>query len=103
VGVTAKHSLGLNKMMGEKKVELNGRERDLNLREAVLVEAQTQGLNPQDNNDEPMEVVDLQRLLQDVEAYHIAEAGRLSTLVRDVSNVLEDLGMPPVSGIPQDP
>jgi hypothetical protein len=36
-----KHSLGLNKILREKKVELNGRERDLELLEAVLVEAQT--------------------------------------------------------------
>jgi hypothetical protein len=36
----AKHSLGLDKMLGEKKVELDGRkERDLDLREVVLAEA----------------------------------------------------------------
>jgi hypothetical protein len=40
----AKQSLGLDKMLREKKVELDGREQDLNLREAVLVEAQTRGL-----------------------------------------------------------
>jgi hypothetical protein len=34
------YSLSLDKMLGEKKVELNGRERDLDLREAALVEAQ---------------------------------------------------------------
>jgi hypothetical protein len=34
----AKHSLSLDKMLGEKKVEFNGIERDLNLREAALVE-----------------------------------------------------------------
>jgi hypothetical protein len=34
-----KHSLGLDKMLGEKKVQLNERERDLDLHEAVLVEA----------------------------------------------------------------
>jgi hypothetical protein len=34
----AKQSLGLDKMLREKKVELDGREQDLNLREAVLVE-----------------------------------------------------------------
>jgi hypothetical protein len=33
----------------------------------------------------------------------IIEAGRLVMLVRDVSKVLVDLGMPPVSKIPQDP
>jgi hypothetical protein len=37
----AKHSLGLDKMLGEKKVELDGRERDLSLREAALPEAQS--------------------------------------------------------------
>jgi hypothetical protein len=35
-----KHSLSLDKMLGDKKVELNGREQDLRLCEAALVEAQ---------------------------------------------------------------
>jgi TnpA family transposase len=35
----SKHSLDLDKMLGEKKVKLNGRVRDLNLRRAVLAEA----------------------------------------------------------------
>jgi hypothetical protein len=34
----AKRSLGLDKMLGEKKVELDGRERDLDLHEAALAE-----------------------------------------------------------------
>jgi hypothetical protein len=55
----AKHSLGLDKMLGEKKVELDGRERDLSLREAVLAEVRSQGLNPQDNHEELMEFVEL--------------------------------------------
>jgi hypothetical protein len=42
----AKHSLDLDKMSGEKKVQLNGREWDLDLCEVALVEAQSQGLNP---------------------------------------------------------
>jgi hypothetical protein len=33
-------------MLGEKKVQLNGRERDLDFSEVVLVEAQSQGLIP---------------------------------------------------------
>jgi hypothetical protein len=33
----------------------------------------------------------------------VVEAGRLATLVRDVSKVLEDFGMPPIPGIPQEP
>jgi hypothetical protein len=37
----AKHSLSLDKMLGEKKVELDGREWDLLLCEAALVEAQS--------------------------------------------------------------
>jgi hypothetical protein len=36
-----KHSLGLDKMLGEKKVQVDGRERDLDLCEATLVEAQS--------------------------------------------------------------
>jgi hypothetical protein len=77
--------------------------RDLDLREATLEEAQTQGLNPRDNCDELMEFFKLQRLLQDDEADHVIEARRLATLVRDASNVLEDLGMPPILRIPRDP
>jgi hypothetical protein len=41
----AKHSVDLDKTMGEKKVELDGRERGLELHEAVLAEAQTQVLH----------------------------------------------------------
>jgi hypothetical protein len=33
----------------------------------------------------------------------ITEVGRLAILVRDVSKVLVDLGMPPIPGITQDP
>jgi hypothetical protein len=36
----AKHSLNLDKMLGEKKVELDKNERDLALWEAVLTEPQ---------------------------------------------------------------
>jgi hypothetical protein len=53
------HSLGLNKMLGEKKVKLNGRERDLGSCKAVSVEAQSRGLNPRDNHEELMEFVEL--------------------------------------------
>jgi hypothetical protein len=37
----AKHSLDLDKMLGKKKVELNERERELNLREVALAEVHT--------------------------------------------------------------
>jgi hypothetical protein len=59
----AKHSLSLDKMLGEKKVELHGRERDLSLREEAQVDAWSRGLNPRDNRKEPMEFVKLRRLL----------------------------------------
>jgi hypothetical protein len=49
-----------------------------------------------------MEFVELQRLLRDVEVDRVVEAGRLATLVRDVSQVMENLSMPPISGIPRD-
>jgi hypothetical protein len=97
----AKHSLGLDKMLGEKTVRLDGRERDLVLHDAVLAEAQIQGLNPQDNHDELMEFVEVRRLLQDTEIDRIIEARRLATLVRDMYKVLEDHGMPPISGMPE--
>jgi hypothetical protein len=97
----AKHSLGHDKMLWEKKVELDGREWDLDLREAVLAKVQTRGLNPCDNRDELLEFIELRRLLQDAEANHVVEAERLVTLVRDVSSVLEDLAMPPIPGPPK--
>jgi hypothetical protein len=50
-----------------------------------------------------MEFVELQRLLQDVEVDHAIEASPLAALVVDVSQVLENLGMPPTQWIPQDP
>jgi hypothetical protein len=34
-----RHSLSLDNMLGEKKIELDGREQDLDLREATLLEA----------------------------------------------------------------
>jgi hypothetical protein len=98
-----RHSLGLDKMLGEKKVELDGRERDLGLREVALVEAQSRGLNPRDNHEELMEFVELRMLLKDIKVEHIAEAKRLAILARDVSKVLVALGKPPVLGIPWDP
>jgi hypothetical protein len=33
----------------------------------------------------------------------VVEVGRLATLVRSVSKVLQDLGMPPIPEIPQNP
>jgi hypothetical protein len=96
----AKHSLGLDKMLGEKKVELDGRLRDLSLCEAALVEVHSRGLDPRDYHEELMEVVELQKLLKDAEVGCVAEVGRLAILARDVSKVLVDLGMPPVPGVP---
>jgi hypothetical protein len=50
-----------------------------------------------------MEPIELRRLLQNAEADRVVEVGRLLTLVGHMSKVLEDLGMPPILGIPQDP
>jgi hypothetical protein len=97
----AKHSLSLDKMLGEKKVELDGRERDLDLHEVALKEAQTWGLKLWDDHEELMEFIELQRLLRDAEVDRVAEARRLAVLVRDVSKVLVDLGMPPSQGSPR--
>jgi hypothetical protein len=98
----AKHSLSLDKMLGEKKVELGRTERDLSLREMALAEVHSWGLNPRDNHEEMMEFVKLRRLLQDTEEDHVDEAGHLAILVRQASQVLVDLGMPPILGIPWD-
>jgi hypothetical protein len=98
-----KNSLDLDKMLGEKKVQLDEREQDLDLHEVALVEAQSWGLNPQDNCEELMEIVELRRPLKEAEVECVIEAGRLVILVRDVSKVLVDLGMPHISGIPPGP
>jgi hypothetical protein len=50
-----------------------------------------------------MELIELWKLFQDAEADRIVEVGRLATLVGDVSKVLEDFVMPPISWIPWDP
>jgi hypothetical protein len=101
--VHARHSLGLDKMLGEKKVQLDGREQDLDMHEAALMEALSRGLHPQDNCEELMEFVELWRHLKEAEVECIAEAGWLAILVRDVSKVLVDLGMPPILRNPWDP
>jgi hypothetical protein len=62
----------------------------------VLAEARVPGINPRDNCDEMMEFIELRRLLQDVEMDRITEAGQLATLVREVSQVLENLGIRPI-------
>jgi hypothetical protein len=54
-----KYTLSLDKMLGEKMVMLDGKDRDIAFHEAVLMEAQSRGLNPQDNCEELMEIVEL--------------------------------------------
>jgi hypothetical protein len=49
-----------------------------------------------------MEFVELWRCLKEAEVECIAEARRLAVLVRDVSKVPVDLGMPPILRIPRD-
>jgi hypothetical protein len=73
----------------------------MELHAVTLAEAHAWGLNPQDNHDKLTEFIELRGLLQDVEVDHVVEAGRLATLVRDVSKVLEDLGMSPIPRIPK--
>jgi hypothetical protein len=66
-------------------------------KEALAVWEEKAGIS-----DKLMEFVELQRLLQDAKADYIIEVMRLVTLVRDVSKVLVDLGMPPILEIPWD-
>jgi hypothetical protein len=98
----AKHSLNLDKMLGEKKVELDKNKRDLALWEAVLTEPQVWGLNPRENQEELTGFVELRRCLDRVKVAHIAEARQLAVMVGDISKVLADLGMPPFPRIPKD-
>jgi hypothetical protein len=49
-----------------------------------------------------MEFIKLRRLLQDVMADRVTKVGQLATLVREVSQVLENLGLPPILEIPWD-
>jgi hypothetical protein len=94
--------LNLDKMLEEKRVDLDEREQDLELCSTALAEAQARGLNPWDIHDELMEFVELRRLLQDIEVDRAIEASRLAALVRDVFQVLEILGMPSIPGKPRD-
>jgi hypothetical protein len=50
-----------------------------------------------------MEFVELWRRLKEAKVERVTEAGRLVILVRDISKVLVDLGMPPILGVPRDP
>jgi hypothetical protein len=50
-----------------------------------------------------MELVELQWRFKEAEVEHVGEVSQLAVLVRDVSNVLVDLGMPPIPRLPQDP
>jgi hypothetical protein len=95
--------LDLDKILGEKRVELDERERDMELCTVALVEVQARGFNPRDNHHERMEFVERRWLLWNIEADHVVEASQLAALVRDVSHVLENLGMPYTPGIPLDP
>jgi hypothetical protein len=67
------------------------------------VEAQSRGLNPWNNRKELTELVELRRHLMEAEVERVAEAGQLAVLVRDVSKVMVDPGIPPIPGIPRDP
>jgi hypothetical protein len=49
-----------------------------------------------------MEFIELWWFLRDVEVDHAIEVRRLATLLGDVSQVLENLGMPAILGIPWD-
>jgi hypothetical protein len=60
-----------------------------------------QGVSPRDNHDELMEFIELRRLLHDAEVDHVVEASWLASLVRDVSKVLMDIGMPPSQRSPR--
>jgi hypothetical protein len=51
---------------------------DLAFCEAVLIEAQAWGLNPQDNHEELMEHVELHRCLEEVKVEHVTEARQLT-------------------------
>jgi hypothetical protein len=67
-------------MLGERKEELNRKERDMELHTAVLAKAYARGLNPRNNRDELMELVELRGLHRDAEVDHVVEAGRLVTV-----------------------
>jgi hypothetical protein len=78
-----KPTLDLDKMLGKKKVMLDEKKWDLALCEPALTE-------------ELVELVELQRHLKEIEVAHIMGAEQLAVLVRDISKVLVDLGMPPI-------
>jgi hypothetical protein len=86
-----KITLGLYKMLGEKKVQLDGREWDLDLHEATLVESQFHGLNSQDNCEGLMKLIELWRHLKEVEVDSVAEAGHLVILTADILDAVNTI------------
>jgi hypothetical protein len=50
-----------------------------------------------------MEFIELRQLLWDIKGNHAIEDSWLAAQVGDVSQVLENLGMPPILGMPWDP
>jgi hypothetical protein len=95
----AKHTLSLDKILEEKKVQLDEKGQDLALREA---ETHARGLDPWDNQEELMELVGLRKRLEEAEVACTAVVGQLAVLVGDISKALVDLGMPAIPRIPQD-
>jgi hypothetical protein len=49
---------------------------------------------PWDNREELIELVELQKCLDEVEVARVAKAGQLAFLMEDISMVLVDLGLP---------
>jgi hypothetical protein len=88
------HTLGLDKMLEEKK-------QDLKVREAALFEVLERGIHPQENWDLLVELGELRECLTVVEVDRAGKAKEPMMLVTDISGVLVDLGLDPIQWIPQ--
>jgi hypothetical protein len=88
-----KHTLGVDKMLEEKKVLLQEKKRDMKVLEAALCKVLKKGVHPRDNHDLLAELVELREHLTEAKVYWDSELRELATLETDMSCALVDLGM----------
>jgi hypothetical protein len=73
----------------------------MEVQEALLAEEQACGLHPFDGRDLSAEPEEARAHVDGITGERATESGQLSQLVIEISNALVDLGMLPISDIPQ--
>jgi hypothetical protein len=70
------------------------------VRQATLTQAQVRGLYPQDGWDLLVKLLEPHEHMVGVEEGRVAKAEKRAVLVMKTSKALEDLGLPPIQGLP---